>query len=73
MNSTLTKILLACCVVLVILLSVSYRRNQIYKADNTRLILLNDSIMSVNIELKDVIESADTSKVKVVRNAKKKK
>lgn len=29
--------------------------------------------MSVNIELKDVIESADTSKVKVVRNAKKKK
>lgn len=33
-----------------------YYRNQLYMTDNRRLILQNDSIMSVNIELQKALE-----------------
>jgi hypothetical protein len=64
MKTPLTGILFVFCTILLALLLVLYRQNKSYKRDNSELILLNDSIMSVNIELKKMVDTADISEVK---------
>ena len=51
-----------------------YRQNIVYKNENRKLILQNDSILSVNLELTQAAEkSASDSKLSVFKTARYKK
>ena len=57
----LNVVLIICIVVLLLVTGFLYFRNTVYKNEHKELILKNDSIMGVNIELKDSIRKMKKS------------
>jgi hypothetical protein len=70
MELNFAKILSAVVVVLTILLFVTYRQNRMFHAQNTTLILINDSVMSANIELTKQISRKDSVRKRFIKPQK---
>lgn len=68
-----TKLLSVAVLVLAISVFALYRQKVLYQNQNTKLILVNDSVMSANIELTKLLNVKDSSSSNVLPTSKKKK
>ena len=64
-------LLLAVFIVLTAASGYLYRENKSYRLENQRLILVNDSILSENIELRNALKEKSTTVLKASENFKK--
>jgi hypothetical protein len=71
-NNTLPKILSFAAVALICIQIFLLRQNSIYKSENRRLMIMNDSVMSANLELHARLIK-DSSAVKLLSTTKSKK
>jgi len=71
-NNALSKLLFLAAAGLICIQIVLLRQNSIYKAENRRLIIMNDSVMSANLELHARLNK-DSSTARLLSTARKKK
>ena len=72
MKSTLSKLLSLAAVGLIFIQIFLLRQNSFYRAENRRLIIMNDSVMSANLELNARLNK-DSSAVRLLSTTKKRK